>query len=248
MIMGRAPHARRVASLGLATFVLLVAPLLTFTPTSSAADVTSSTLCLGYAGCSKGAFSAHGYQAHSGTEYWRMYAGNNCTNYVAYVESTTYAITTPANLLGNADQWPTTAPLDGALVNHTPTVGSVAEWNPGSPGIPYPGHVAIVEQVGPHQSYIVISQQGMIDGSGFDWTRINADSATNQWQQWPSNFIHFPTGVRSAQRASALALVHIMVRRAPSHLATTPRTAKSTAPIARHHVVTRVARTARLTP
>lgn len=212
----RAPLNRRYPAFGFATCVLLVVTLFTVAPNTSAADVAPSTLCHGYVACSSGAFTLHGYPAHFWTSYWSMYAGNNCTNYVAFVESTTYGVATPPNLLGNAGQWPTTATLDGALVNHTPTVGSVAEWNPGSPGIPFPGHVAIVEEVGPHQSYIVISQQNILDVNNYDWIRINADSSMNQWQQWPSNFIHFPTGERTSDSRVNPAIVEIMVPDVPN--------------------------------
>jgi surface antigen len=212
----RAPLTSRHSAFGFVTCALLVVTFLAVTPISSAADAVPSTLCHGYVACSRGTFTTHGYPAHFGTPYWRMYAGNNCTNYVAYVESTTYGVATPPNLLGNAGQWPTTATLDGALVNQTPTVGSVAEWNPGSPGIPFPGHVAIVEQVGPHQSYIVISQQDIFDVDSYDWIRINADSSVNQWQQWPSHFIHFPTGEQISHGGTNPAIVEIMVRDVPN--------------------------------
>jgi surface antigen len=210
------PLIRRHPAFGGAIGGLLVATLFIVAFNTSTADAAPSTLCHGYVACSSGAFTTHGYPAHFGTPYWSMYAGNNCTNYVAFVESTTYGVATPPNLLGNAGQWPTTATLDGALVNHTPTVGSVAEWNPGSPGIPFPGHVAIVEEVGPQQSYIVISQQNILDVNSYDWIRINAVSSMNQWQQWPSNFIHFPTGKRTSDGRVNPAIVEIMVPDVPN--------------------------------
>ena len=207
---------RRHPAFGFTACVLAAVSFLVATPNPSTASTAPSTLCHGYAGCSTGSFTTHGYPSHSGSSYWRMYAGNNCTNYVAYVESTAFGVATPANLLGDADQWPANATLDGALVNHTPTVGSVAEWNPGSPGIPYPGHVAVVERVGPHNRYIVISQQNILDANDYDWVRINADSSLNQWQQWPSNFIHFPAGEPATGQGSSPRVVEIVVRVAPS--------------------------------
>jgi surface antigen len=182
---------------------------------AASAAVSNSTLCHGYVACSQDQFTTHGYQAHSGTSYWNMNAGNNCTNYVAFVESTVYGVATPAYRLGDAGEWPQTSALHGAVVNHVPTVGSVAEWNGGSPGIPFPGHVAIVEAIGPRDSYIVISQQIAPDVDDFDWIRINADSATNQWEQWPSSFIHF-AGVHGSLRVdSKSSVVHIVVRATP---------------------------------
>jgi len=119
-----------------------------------------------------------------------MYAGDNCTNYVAYAESS-LGVPTPPYSLGNADQWVAAAGAHGVLVNHTPTIGAVAVWN-GDMG--YSGHVAIVEAIGPSLSYIVISQQHMIVADGYDWVRIYQDPSKNQWQDWPNAFIHFPSG------------------------------------------------------
>jgi surface antigen len=126
-----------------------------------------------------------------------MYPGNNCTNYVAYVESTVYGVSTPTFNLGDGGLWAAAAAQNGVLVNHTPAVGSVAVWTGASSGIPSEGHVAVVEAVGPDNSYIVISQQHMLaEPDGFDWTVINASPLLNQWEQWPDSFIHFsPTPV-----------------------------------------------------
>jgi surface antigen len=124
-----------------------------------------------------------------------MYPGDNCTNYVAYVESTVYGVSTPTFNLGDGGLWAAAAAQNGVLVNHTPSVGSVAVWSGGSSGIPSEGHVAVVEAVGPDESYIVISQQHIAaDPDGYDWTMINASPTLNQWEQWPNDFIHFSTG------------------------------------------------------
>jgi surface antigen len=125
-----------------------------------------------------------------------MDAGDECTNYVAYVESTVYHAPTPGYTLGDAGFWPGNAAAHGVVVNDTPSVGAVAEFDPGSAGIPYPGHVAVVEQVGPHNSWIDISQQNIsTDADGYDWMRINPSNPGSGWEQWPSHFIHFaPAG------------------------------------------------------
>jgi surface antigen len=157
-------------------------------------DGNSSMLCNGYAGCSQGSFTTHGYQNHEGTSYWTMDPGDNCTNYVAYVESTVYGVATPAYNLGDGYLWASAAARNGVLVNHTPTVGSVAFWSGGSSGIPDGGHVAVVEAVGPNDSYVIISQQHMLDAAdGYDWTTIYASPTAYQWEQWPNAFIHFAT-------------------------------------------------------
>jgi surface antigen len=121
-----------------------------------------------------------------------MYPGDNCTNYVAFVESTVYGISTPTYNLGDGGLWATAAAHNGVLVNNTPAVGSVAVWNGGSSGIPDEGHVAVVEAVGPLNSYIVVSQQHILgDTDGYDWTFIYPTASQNQWEQWPDDFIHF---------------------------------------------------------
>jgi surface antigen len=122
-----------------------------------------------------------------------MIAGNECTNYVAYVEHRVFRARTPRYLLGDAGQWAATARAHGVRVNHTPTVGSVAEWNGGTHGMGPAGHVAVVEKVGRHGRYIVISQQHIgSDRDGYDWTRINRGFPAYDWQEWPSHFLHFP--------------------------------------------------------
>jgi surface antigen len=124
-----------------------------------------------------------------------MYPGNNCTNYVAFVESTVYGVATPTFNLGNGGLWAAAAAQNGVLVNHTPSVGAVAVWTGASSGIPSEGHVAVVEAVGSDNSYIVISQQHMLaEPDGYDWTMINASPLLNQWEQWPDSFIHFSSG------------------------------------------------------
>ena len=190
MARRRLSTLRRLWALALAAVVLVVA--WSVAPVRSASAATpSSALCTGYATCSMLPFSNHAYAAHSSTSYWRMYAGNNCTNYVAYVESTVFGVGTPSYLLGNAGQWATNAAAHGVLVDQTPAVGAVADWYGGSAGMGPSGHVAIVEAVGPNDSYILISQQHMVGADGYDWVRIYPVASENQWQDWPNAFIHF---------------------------------------------------------
>jgi surface antigen len=211
-----AVHATWSAIRNLALCVLLATTVFVAVPKSAQADAPASTLCHGYAACSRGVFTTHGYQLHQGTSYWRMFAGSNCANYVSFVESTVYGVATPAYLLGNAGQWTTSAALHGALVNNTPTVGSVAEWNGGSPGIPSPGHVAIVEAVGTGQSYIVISQQNILDVDGYNWVRINSDGSGNEWEQWPSHFIHFTSSPKTLSASATPSVAKVIVRVTPA--------------------------------
>ena len=146
-------------------------------------------VCGGYSGCSASGHTTHGYEAHAGASYWGMEGGNECTNYAAYVESAVYGAPTPAYNLGDADAWAVNAAAHGVTVNDVPSVGAVAEWNGGEPGLPLPGHVAVVEAVGPDDSYIVVSQQHMEVADGYDWELIRAGSQA--WESWPDQFIHF---------------------------------------------------------
>lgn len=181
----------------LVTAIALAAPLAVIVaPTAArASGVPASLVCSGYGACSRGSFTTHGYPQHASTSYWTMYPGNNCTNYVAYVESTVYGVATPTFDLGDGGAWAANAARNGVPVNHAPTVGAVAVWTGGSSGIPYPGHVAVVEYVDPQHRYIVISQQHMSDDAdGYDWTRIYRDPSLNEWQEWPNFFVHFRGG------------------------------------------------------
>ncbi len=152
----------------------------------------SRELCTGWARCSGRGYPSYAYQANGWRSYWRMAPGDECTNYAAYVESTVYHVAAPSYLLGNGGDWAATAAAHGVLVNHTPSVGAVAEWGSGSFGIGPMGHVAVVEAVGPHDRYIVISQQHISsEDNDYDWTKIKAHYPANEWQEWPTYFIHF---------------------------------------------------------
>ena len=200
--MAAAARPRLVAATGLPAVLAVsgMVPMIIAGATGpQTARVPSSILCQGYSGCDGRGYASHAYGPHSGASYWRMSAGDECTNYVAYVESVVYHVRTPGYLLGDAGQWPETARAHGVAVNNVPAVGAVAEWNDGAPGIGGAGHVAVVEKVGPRDRYIVISQQHMSsDVDGYDWTRINAGFTATQWQEWPDNFIHFPVRNRGA--------------------------------------------------
>ena len=87
--------------------------------------------------------------------------------------------------LGNGGDWATTA--KHVTVNTTPTVGSVAEWNDNDYDMGSDGHVGIVEQVGPDDSYIWVSQQNIgsdTDGH-YDWEKIDAGEPAKTWEPWP---------------------------------------------------------------
>jgi surface antigen len=164
------------------------------TPMASAAPA-AGPVCEGWSACSVNPYTTHNYQNVMSTLYWKGTgsAGTECTNYAAYVESWLYGVATPNYTLGDAAEWAGNAKAHGVTVNQTPTVGSVAQWNANDPDIDSEGHVAIVEAVGPNDSYIVISQDNWSsDTDKYGWAVILANTA-GQGEPWPDNFIHFAT-------------------------------------------------------
>jgi hypothetical protein len=105
-------------------------------------------------------------------------------------------VAAPTYILGDGGAWAATAAAHGVAVDHTPTVGAVAEWDDGTDGIGGPGHVAVVEavgRVGDRIDWVDISQQHIdSDTDGYDWERIYARGSSSTWEPWPSHFIHFP--------------------------------------------------------
>lgn len=188
--------------------MLAVATVGAVTPLVAGANPAGATAllgsCQGFAGCSAGGYTTHGYQAHMYTSWWRMYAGSNCTNYVAYVEATVYHAPTPGYLLGNAEDWPANAAAHGVRVDHTPSVGAVAVWAAGASGIPYPGHVAVVEQVAPGGGQIEISQDNVSAVDRYEWTRLTAGGVgSDGWMTWPTAFVHFVNAPATAPAKAA---------------------------------------------
>ena len=116
------------------------------------ARAAGTRLCDGYAACAAAGYPSHGYGAHAETSYWMMSAGDECTNYAAYVEQTLYGVKAPDYVLGDGGVWAQSAAEHGIAIDHTPTVGAVAEWDDGTDGIGGPGHVAVVERVGPYRA------------------------------------------------------------------------------------------------
>jgi hypothetical protein len=163
---------------------------------SGGAQAAGSRVCDGYAACTAAGFPSHDYGGHAMSSYWLMSAGDECTNYAAYVEQTEYGVAAPSYILGDGGAWAMTAAAHGVSVDHTPTIGAVAEWDDGTDGIGGPGHVGVVEavgRVGERINWIDISQQHIdSDADGYDWERIYARSSPSTWEPWPSHFIHFP--------------------------------------------------------
>jgi hypothetical protein len=187
----------------LSPYVALLVTVTCLLACSSGARATGTRVCDGYAACTAAGFPSHDYAGHAESSYWLMSAGDQCTNYAAYVEQTEYGVAAPRYILGDGGEWAITAGEHGVAVDHTPTVGAVAEWDDGTAGIGGPGHVGVVEavgRVGDRINWIDISQQHIdSDADGYDWERIYARSSPSTWEPWPSHFIHFagrPTNSR----------------------------------------------------
>lgn len=139
-----------------------------------------TTLCTGYAGCRNSGRGNAGYAQNSGTMYWRMYSGHNCTNYAAYrMVLSGMPNTRPWSGGGNATYWGTSMP---EITDKVPAVGAIAWWKANTGPAGSAGHVAYVEEVvSPDE--IIISQDSW--GGDFSWARVVKGTS------WPSGFIHF---------------------------------------------------------
>jgi surface antigen len=218
----RSRDVRSRALAGLSALLLSAAIGVTLAAPSYAGttpDPYAGPLCEGWGNpvagqldpCSVAPYTTHNFQNEYTTSYWGMPPDQNtapggawadCTNYVAFVESTVYGVPAPKPALPvKAADWKNGAQADGFTVNQTPTVGSVAQWysNDNDGVIGADGHVAIVEQVGPNDSYIVISQDNWhTDTDYYGWAKILNESATPGAEPWPDNFIHFRSGGQGA--------------------------------------------------
>jgi surface antigen len=164
------------------TCSLLLAVLAALLPLNPpAAQASSAYICTGYSGCHGKGYSHFGYRSAGRHMWWRMYAGHNCTNYVAFrLVRAGMSATRPWNGSGNADNWGREKP---GITDGKPMVGAVAWWKRNVPGAGSSGHVAYVEQVlSPTQ--IVVSEDSW--SGDFHWRRI-----TKSGTGWPSGFIHF---------------------------------------------------------
>lgn len=176
MIAPGTPRAR-----GPSIGTLVVAVLLGMCWTAAPARADYTALCTGYAPCREAGFPVAGYKGASGTSYWRMYTGHNCTNYVAYrMVQAGLPNERPWSGGGNAENW---GKAMSSLTDKTPLVGSVAWWGANVRPVGSSGHVAYVERV-VSSSEIWISEDSW--GGDFHWSKV-----TKSGSGWPSGFIHF---------------------------------------------------------
>jgi surface antigen len=158
--------------------LLVVGPSAVQVPVNPSAGTTY--LCSGYSGCKKAGYKHYGYPKVSHKMFWRMYAGHNCTNYVAYrIIKAGGPRERPWSGGGNASEW---GKHLKKITDKVPNVGAVAWWGRYSNGSGSAGHVAMVEQV-VSPTEIVISEDSW--GGTFHWRRITKSSG-----RWPTGFIH----------------------------------------------------------
>ncbi|MDX6302690.1 MAG: hypothetical protein QOF53_3904, partial [Nocardioidaceae bacterium] len=162
------------------SLALLLVSTLAVTVSATRASATVTVMCTGYAGCARVSLSSAGYSGAGATMWWRMYAGHNCTNYVAYrMVRSGLPNARPWSGNGNATNWGV-AMKD--RTNKVPAVGAVAWWRANARPAGSVGHVAYVERV-VSADEIVVSQDSW--GGDFSWARIRRAGGS-----WPSGFIH----------------------------------------------------------
>lgn len=133
---------------------------------------------------------------------------HNCTTYAAYrLQQNGYAY---PGWTDNATNWDTQASNHGVIVDQTPAVGAIAQWNAGT------GHVAYVESV--TDTYIETTSDSY--GGGTDHLRIQRSSG-----YMPDNFIHFRDGGGSIAdgsfvQVSGLSAIYRIVGGAPLYVST----------------------------
>ncbi len=200
------PH-RAVARLLAAVLIGSLAAVLPAVVTTPApAGASSRYLCTGYTACQDAGYGHAGYGRHSGTMYWRMYSGHNCTNYVAYrMIRAGMSTERPWSGTGMAYNW---GFARDDVRDSTPAVGAVAWWNRGVSGAGSSGHVAYVERV-VSPTEIVISEDSW--SGDFHWRTIYKDGTS-----WPTGFLHFvdekAVEVVTAPRIAAAPRVGVPVR------------------------------------
>jgi surface antigen len=148
---------------------------------ASPAQAVNRYLCTGYSACQQAGYPHYGYRGASDQMWWRMFAGHNCTNYVAYrLVKGGMSPERPWDSTGMAYNW---GVANDHLRDDVPMVGAVAWWRRNAPGAGSSGHVAYVEEVVSAKK-IVISEDSW--SGDFHWRVLTRDSG-----RWPTGFLHF---------------------------------------------------------
>ena len=161
--------------------LLVAAVLLALVPLAPPAAASSSYLCTGYVGCHEDGYSHFGYRKAGKKMWWRMYAGHNCTNYVAYrLVKGGMSPERPWSGTGMAYYW---GRANRRITDGQPMVGAVAWWKKNAGGVGSSGHVAYVERVISGRK-IVVSEDSW--SGDFHWRTVTKGSGS-----WPTGFVHF---------------------------------------------------------
>lgn len=174
------PSPRLLLAALVTTVFGLVAGLFVAPPAGAA----STLLCKGFTACANAGYSSYGYGP---TEYkkmwWRMFAGHNCTNYVAYrMIRNGMPAERPWSGSGDARNW---GVVFASKTDQKPMIGSVAWWSS--------NHVAYVQRIIDADT-IVVSEDHY--GGDFNWRKI-----TRAGGGWPNGFIHLADETLTAKYA-----------------------------------------------
>lgn len=157
-----------------------VALLMTLGAAHSASASTGD--CIGDE-CDSGAWKVARGEANE-LSYWGMDPGHNCTNYVAW-KLISNGVQRPNTNPGNAADWAVGAAADGYLVNKSPAVGAVAQWDSLAQGYSEDGHVAYIERVN-DDGTILVSEDFWLGGSQVGPLTFRTVAVADV-----SNFIHY---------------------------------------------------------
>jgi surface antigen len=156
----------------------LVAALVVAAGPASGPASAQTTICSGVSTADT-AKCDPGWAANMKFMHWRMYAGHNCTNYVAYRLGRD-GVPEPSYLLGNANTWASRAKAHGVRVDNKPEVGAVGAW-------PGRNHVVYVEEVA--SGYLITSEDnypGYYPKGMYRKIRVSVGESA-----YPTQFIHF---------------------------------------------------------
>lgn len=136
------------------------------------------------------------YAAVMSLPHWRMFAGHNCVNYVAWRLGVN-GVPEPKILMGNARDWAASAKKIGVVVDKLPSVGAIGGWVGKN-------HLVYVEEVGP--GYLITSEDnypGYYPKGIYRKIKVNTGESA-----YPTQFLHFKDQLTSAvPRASGMAKV-----------------------------------------
>ena len=126
------------------------------------------------------------YAAALSLPHWRMFAGHNCVNYVAWRLGVN-GVREPRILMGSARNWAANAKKIGVIVDRKPTVGAIGGWAGKN-------HLVYVEEVGP--GYLITSEDNY---PGYYRKGIYRKiKVTTGQSAYPTQFLHFKDQLTSA--------------------------------------------------